>query len=157
MIVGEGKVLGLPLDQLQAAAEPGVGGDRGAGPAEHRRALVETDDAAAPAPDQRPRDEAGPAGDVEDAVLGRRPDGGDGRAAPARILAEAEQRAELVVVRRQPPEHVERVLLSLRAGCVHAVSVPDRGRALRFGGSASARRAAAASPVRRGDRGRPPG
>lgn len=111
--VGEGERLGLALDQLDPPREPGRGGDLLPRAAEHRGALVEPDDAASPAFDQRLADQPGAAGDVENAVLGARRDGLDRRLPPARILEEAERGAELVVVGGELLEHLESVLLAL--------------------------------------------
>src|SRR5204863_4856806 len=90
-LVREGQARGARLDELDVR-QPLVR-DR-----EHFRALVEADDGAALLPDQLGGDEAGPRGDVEDAVAGPSLDARDEEPAPTGILAERKQ-ARVAVVR----------------------------------------------------------
>src|SRR5258706_5534428 len=90
-LVRERDALGPSFDELLEDAGP-LPRDR-----EHVGALVEPDDAAAVAPHKRLGDHARAGRDVEHAIAGTRSDRVDERAAPARILAEREDRTDAVV------------------------------------------------------------
>src|SRR5204863_7269749 len=90
-LVREGQARGARLDELDVR-QPLVR-DR-----EHFRALVEAEDGAALLPEQLGGDEAGPRGDVGDAVAGTSLDARDEEPAPTGILAERKQ-ARVAVVR----------------------------------------------------------
>jgi len=110
--VGERKLLGLAQHEADLRSQLPV--QRGARPsgAEHRLALIDRHDLATRAPGQRRRDHPGAGGDVQDALSGPRLQGSDQRPAPARILAEAEQRAHAVVVSGQALEQAQGVALA---------------------------------------------
>ena len=122
LAVGERQPLGLADPQRDARAQQVVVLDPGARPCEHRLALVDPDDRAAVPAHERRGDHPGPGRDVQHAVLRSGLDRGDHRAPPARVLAEAQGRADAVVVARQAREQRERVLLALRGLARRAVA-----------------------------------
>src|SRR5262249_61554898 len=79
---------------------------------EHAPALGEPDDGAPVRAHEPLRDHPRPRRDIEDAVARAGADRVDHRPAPAWILAEAEQRGELVVAPRQALEELDCVLLA---------------------------------------------
>ena len=87
--------------------QPSVAFDRGA---EHVRALIEANDTTAIAAAELARDHPRAGRDVEHDVGGCRGDRGDERVAPARILAEREDRSDAVVgvVDRKRPKLLRR-------------------------------------------------
>ena len=87
--LGKGKLLGAGLDERYAVPEAALRD------LEHLEALVEPGDPES-SPDELGRDEPRSRGDVEDATAVHR-QAGDEEAAPARVLAERERRADAVV------------------------------------------------------------
>src|SRR5207253_10724212 len=90
--VAERELLGARLHEAHAVRPPARG-------REHLRALVDADDGAAVLPDELAPDQPRPRRDVEHRLSGPDVDARDEEAAPARILAEGQQRA-VTVVRR---------------------------------------------------------
>ena len=88
-----------PRTNVIRPASAGSSRSRARAAREHRLALVEADDLAAAAADQRERHHPGPRRDVEHALAGTRIDRRDQCPAPARILAEAQHGAHPVVLR----------------------------------------------------------
>ena len=124
--VGERQPLRLPADELDPCGELGVSGELRARGGEHILALVHADDRAPVGADELLGHQAGASRDVEHAVLGDGVDPRDEGAPPARILAEAEQRADAIVVAPEAREELQRAHRS--RGGAHR-----RRRALRSG------------------------
>ena len=85
---------------------------------EHLRALVDPNDVAAVAPHEREGDEARAGCDIEHAQPGLRADRSHEQPPPARVLAEAQHGAHVVVTAREIGEELERVALALGRRCV---------------------------------------
>ena len=114
LTVGERQPLGLAADERDSRGERRGLGQSCPRDGEHRLALVEPHDLAVAATGKRERDQPGAGRDVEQALAGTRLNGGNQRAAPARVLAEAQDRTHQVIAARQTGEQRQRLMLARR-------------------------------------------
>ena len=132
LILSKGQPLSFALDEARPGGQARIRCRLRPCPFQHRPTLVKADRAAAPALDQSRGHQSGAAGDVEDAILGLRPDRPDCGPAPAPVLEEAERGGDLVVAARQLGEHLKRMILACRSRIRDPWRVSDsraRGRA----------------------------
>ncbi len=107
----EGQRLGLAANEPDPPSQPWIGIELRLSAREHLRALVEANDRAPIAPHESGGHHSRACRDVQHPVIRERPDPAHHRAAPARVLAEAEQGPREVVSPRQAREQPLRLLL----------------------------------------------
>src|SRR3954452_4393361 len=135
LAVAEREPLGLAADEGDEPFERRLAGELGASDREHLGALVQPHDGASVAAYERPRYQSRAGRHIQHAVASARVNGRDHRPPPARILPEAQHRADPFVVTWQPGKQLAGVTFSranrYRCTIVHRGNILARARSAR--------------------------